>query len=162
VQLEAFTTSGGLGTMCETYLGRVENLDYKSIRYPGHVDLMNFFFHELLMREDREMAGRILVNAKPPVSEDVVYVHASVEGLKGKALCREEFVRAYLPIELDGRAWRAIAWTTAASVCAVVELVAAGRLPARGFLKQEEIPLADFLDTANGRLYGEAPHGGKV
>jgi len=162
VQLEAFTTSGGLGTMCETYLGRVENLDYKSIRYPGHVDLMNFFFHELLMREDREMAGRILVNAKPPVSEDVVYVHASVEGLKGKALCREEFVRAYLPIEMDGRAWRAIAWTTAASLCAVVELVAAGKLADRGFLKQEQIPLADFLATANGRLYREAPHGGKV
>ncbi|MCP3987443.1 MAG: L-lysine dehydrogenase, partial [Actinomycetia bacterium] len=36
-QLEAFTTSGGLGTMCETYLGRVDNLDYKTMRYPGHM-----------------------------------------------------------------------------------------------------------------------------
>ena len=54
VQLEAFTTSGGLGTMCETYKGRVENLDYKTIRYPGHAKLMNFFFHELLMRKDRK------------------------------------------------------------------------------------------------------------
>ena len=43
-ELEAFTTSGGLGTMCETYLGRVPNIDYKTMRYPGHVDLMNFFF----------------------------------------------------------------------------------------------------------------------
>ena len=57
VQLEAFTTSGGLGTMCETYHGRVDNIDYKTIRYPGHMDLMNFFFHELLMRE-RRRAGR--------------------------------------------------------------------------------------------------------
>ena len=57
IPLEAFTTSGGLGTMCETYNGVIENLDYKSIRYPGHVKLMNFFFHELLMRENRIMAG---------------------------------------------------------------------------------------------------------
>src|SRR4029077_13750551 len=40
VKLEAFTTSGGLGTMCETYAGRIENLDYKTMRYPGHVQLM--------------------------------------------------------------------------------------------------------------------------
>ena len=53
IKLEAFTTSGGLGTMCDTYLGQVENIDYKTMRYPGHMKLMNFFFHELLMREDR-------------------------------------------------------------------------------------------------------------
>ena len=57
-QLEAFTTSGGLGTMCDTYEDRVANIDYKTIRYPGHMDLMNFFFHELLMREQRAFAGR--------------------------------------------------------------------------------------------------------
>ena len=56
VKLEAFTTSGGLGTMCETYHGTVENIDYKTMRYPGHMQLMNFFFHELLMRDQREIA----------------------------------------------------------------------------------------------------------
>ena len=65
VKLEAFTTSGGLGTMCETFLGRIENLDYKSMRYPGHAEQMNFFFHELLMRERRDLAGEILTHAKP-------------------------------------------------------------------------------------------------
>jgi hypothetical protein len=103
VQLEAFTTSGGLGTMCETYGGRVENLDYKTIRYPGHAKLMNFFFHELLMRKDRKKAGEILVHAKPPVTEDVVYVHASAEGWKGETLSRDEFVRAYYPVEIAGK-----------------------------------------------------------
>jgi saccharopine dehydrogenase-like NADP-dependent oxidoreductase len=153
VQLEAFTTSGGLGTMCETYKGRVENLDYKTIRYPGHAKLMNFFFHELLMRKDRQRAGEILVCAKPPVTEDVVYIHASVEGWKGKSLSRDEFVRAYHPVEIAGRKWRAISWTTAASVCAVVEMVSDGSLPGKGFLKQEQIPLDKFLKTVNGGLY---------
>jgi len=161
VQLEAFTTSGGLGTMCETYLGRVENLDYKTIRYPGHAKLMNFFFHELLMRKDRQKAGEILVHAKPPVMEDVVYIHASVEGWKGETLLRDEFVRAYYPMEIAGRPWRAISWTTAASACAVVEMVSDGSLPGKGFLKQEQIPLQAFLKTMNGRLYAGEPHGGK-
>ena len=161
LQLEAFTTSGGLGTMCETYEGRVENLDYKSIRYPGHAALMNFLLHELLMREDRQAAGKLLVNAKPPVSDDVVYIHASVEGWRHDQLIREEFVHAYPPVEIAGKMRRAIAWTTATSVCAVVEMVNNGDLPAQGFIKQEEIDLAKFLATANGRLYDGQPHGGK-
>ena len=48
VQLEAFTTSGGLGTMCETFKGKVFKLDYKTIRYPDHCKLMRFFFNELI------------------------------------------------------------------------------------------------------------------
>jgi saccharopine dehydrogenase-like NADP-dependent oxidoreductase len=162
VQLEAFTTSGGLGTMCETFADRVENLDYKSIRYPGHAALMNFFLHELLMREDRKKAGEILVNAKPPVSEDVVYIHASVEGWIHDGLSREEFVRAYSPVEIAGEKRRTIAWTTACSVCAMVELVNNGTLPDKGFIKQEEVPLDRFLATQNGRLYDGRKHGGAL
>ena len=162
IQLEAFTTSGGLGTMCETYAGVVENLDYKSMRYPGHAQLMNFFFHELLLREDRQKAGEILVHAKPPVSDDVVYVHASAEGWQHGNLVREEFVNAYRPVEIAGRGWRAISWTTAASACAVIELVSNGTLPDRGFIKQEEIDLDKFLVTHNGRLYSGKTHGGKL
>ena len=153
IRLEAFTTSGGLGTMCETYLHKVENLDYKSIRYPGHVQLMNFFFHELLMRENRKMAGEILTNAKPAVSDDVVFIHASGEGWRNGQLLRDEFVNAYYPMKIAGKTRRAISWTTAASVCAVVEMVNDGVLPDTGFIKQEQIPLQAFLRTRNGRLY---------
>jgi len=153
MQLEAFTTSGGLGTMCETYLGKVNNIDYKTMRYPGHMKLMNFFFHELLMRENREQAGRILVNAKPPVEDDIVYIHVSTEGEIDGRLSRKEFVRGYRPIEVAGGKQTAIAWTTAGSVVAVIEMVRDGTLPNQGFLKQEDIPLNTFLATTTGRLY---------
>ncbi len=152
-ELEAFTTSGGLGTMCETYKGRVPNMDYKTMRYPGHVKLMNFFFHELLMRERREEAGEILVNAKPPVNDDVVYIHVSAEGRVEGKLFRKEFVRAYYPLEIAGIERTAIAWTTASSVVAVIEMVRDGRLPRQGFLKQEDIPLDAFLATRTGAHY---------
>ncbi|WP_372683731.1 saccharopine dehydrogenase family protein, partial [Desulfosarcina sp.] len=162
IPLEAFTTSGGLGTMCDTYLGVIENLDYKSIRYPGHVKLMNFLFHELLMRENRTMAGEILTNAKPPVKKDVVYVHASVEGWQSKQLVRDEFVNAYFPKEIDGKSWSAISWTTAASLCAIVEMVNNGSITSSGFIKQEMVSFEEFLKTDHGRLFNGEPHGGSI
>ncbi len=157
-KLEAFTTSGGLGTMCETFEGSVSDLNYKTIRYPGHLDLMRFYFHEILMKNNRPLAGEILVNALPPVSKDVVYVYAAVDGWKTVSGRREhmldEFVHAYLPRRMTGDTWRAISWTTACSACAVIEMLFAGRLPHKtGFLKQEEVSLADFLKTRNGRHF---------
>lgn len=152
-RLEAFTTSGGLGTMCDTYHGRVQNLDYKSLRYPGHVDLMNFFFHELLMRDDRQLAEDILTRAKPPVSDDVVFVHVSAEGHKDERLQRLEFAREYRPRHLAGAERTAIAWTTAGSVVAVIEMVRNSSLPNKGFLKQEDIPFEAFCATRTGSQF---------
>ncbi len=152
-ELEAFTTSGGLGTMCETLIDTVENLDYKSLRYPGHMKQMNFFFHELLMREDRAKATEILTSAKPPVEADVVHVHVAAEGTVDGRLIRKEFVRSYMPMEIAGEMRTAIAWTTAASLVGVIEMVAAGNLPNSGFLHQEHIPLDAFLASRTGSYY---------
>ncbi len=162
ITLEAALTSGGLGTMCTTYEGRVQRLDYKTMRYPGHFELMRFFFDELGLRDKRELAGEILVNAKPPVDDDVVYLHAAVEGLANGVgdtaagqLTRKQYVRAYLPLQINGRLWRAISWTTAASAVAVVELVAAGKLPSHGFIQQEDISFEALLATRNGARFAE-------
>ena len=139
--------------MCDTYLGQVDNIDYKTMRYPGHMKMMNFFFHELLMRERRDIAGEILTHAKPSVGDDVVYIHVSSEGEIDGRLLRKEFVRGYRPIEIAGGRQTAIAWTTAGSVAAVIEMVRDGALPKNGFLKQEQIPLDAFLATKTGSLY---------
>ena len=117
---------------------------------------MNFFFHELLMRDRRAEAGEILVNAKPPVTDDVVYVHVASEGVIDGRLQRKEFVRGYRPVKAAGGRQTAIAWTTSASVVAVIEMVRDGALLARGFLKQEDIPLDAFLKTRTGAYYGAA------
>jgi saccharopine dehydrogenase-like NADP-dependent oxidoreductase len=149
-RLEAFLTSGGLGTMCETFQGRVDRLDYKTLRYPGHLDLLRFYFDELLLRERRELAGEILVNAKPPVDDDIVYLYAAVEGRIRGQMFRRQYVRRWLPAEIAGRPWRAISWTTACSACGVVELVADGSLPASGLIRQEDISLNSLLGTTSG------------
>jgi saccharopine dehydrogenase-like NADP-dependent oxidoreductase len=152
-EFEAFTTSGGLGTLCETFEGKVDTLNYKTIRYPGHGKLMKFLMYELILKEDKEQLEKILSNAKPPVEEDVVYVYAVVEGWKNNTLSRKEYYKAFYPIEIEGKQWRAISWTTAASLVAVIEMVAQGSLIQKGFLKQEEIPFDKFLKTQTGSLF---------
>lgn len=152
-EYEAFATSGGLGTMCETFEGKVDTMNYKTMRYPGHAKLMNFLMYELVMKEDKEQLDRILNNAKPAVDEDVVHVYAIVEGWKDGKLHRSESHKAYHPIEINDHRWRAISWTTAASLVSVIEMVADGSLPQKGFVKQEDIDFEVFSDTRNGRRF---------
>ena len=151
-EYEAFTTSGGLGTMCSTFEGKVDTLNYKTIRYPGHGKLMRFLMYELVMKKDLKQLEKILTTAKPPVDEDLVHVYAVVEGGVDGKMQRKEFFQTYFPIKIHGKTWRAISWTTAASLAAVVEMVASQVLPQKGFIKQEMISLSDFYATANGSL----------
>ncbi|MFQ5760666.1 MAG: saccharopine dehydrogenase family protein, partial [Acidiferrobacterales bacterium] len=47
VRYEAFNTSGGLGTLCDTLDGKVRELNYKTVRYPGHCNLMKMLVNDL-------------------------------------------------------------------------------------------------------------------
>jgi saccharopine dehydrogenase-like NADP-dependent oxidoreductase len=53
VLCEAFDTSGGLGSMCDTLEGRVQNLNYRTIRYPGHAAIMKALLQDLRLRDRR-------------------------------------------------------------------------------------------------------------
>lgn len=152
-QYEAFLTSGGLGTMCETLDGKVDTLNYKTIRYPGHRDGMKLLLYDLLLKDDRKLAQKILNNALPIVDEDIVLVYAAVEGKIDGQLKRKEFSESYRKITLDNKDWRAISWTTACSISTVVDLVSEGKLKNKGFIKQEEIPFEMFIQSEFGSMY---------
>jgi saccharopine dehydrogenase-like NADP-dependent oxidoreductase len=154
---EAFTTSGGLGTMCETFAGRVDRLDYKTIRYPGHHQLMRFMLQELGLGRRREEAVRLLADAYPPVQDDLVIVYAAAVGTSAGRRAREEFVRVYRPRIVAGRMRTAIAWTTAAGAVGMIELLAEGLLPDRGFVRQEDVPLEAFMATSAGQMLAREP-----
>jgi saccharopine dehydrogenase-like NADP-dependent oxidoreductase len=149
---EAFTTSGGLGTMCETFAGRVDRLDYKTIRYPGHCQLMRFMLQELGLGRQRDLAVALLTDAYPPVRDDLVIVYVVATGTSGGHPAREEFVRVYRPRKVAGTMRTAIAWTTAAGAVAMIELLAEGSLPGPGFVCQEEVALEAFLATSAGQM----------
>jgi len=52
--LEAFQTSGGTSTLPKTFLGKVKELDYKTIRYKGHCEKMKTIF-DLGFREEQKI-----------------------------------------------------------------------------------------------------------
>jgi saccharopine dehydrogenase (NAD+, L-lysine-forming) len=154
---EAFTTSGGLGTMCETFARRLTTLDYKTIRYPGHCQLMRFMLHELGLGRRRDEAIQLLAEAYPPVRDDLVIVYAAAEAMSGGRRAREEFVRVYRPRMVVGGARTAISWTTAAGAVGMIELLAEGSLPDAGFVRQEDVSLGALLATSAGAMLAREP-----
>lgn len=158
VEYEAFNTSGGLGTLCDTLQGRVRNLDYKSVRYPGHYDLMKVFLEDLQLKHDQETLKNMLRKAVPTTMQDVVLVFVTVSGFRAGQLVQEVFARKIFADRSAAHTTSAIQITTAAGVCAALDLFREGRLPARGFIRQEDIALPDFLANRFGCAYAQSRH----
>jgi len=153
IAYEAFNTSGGVGTLCDTLAGKVRNLDYKTIRYSGHRELFVFLMNELRLNDRRAVLKDILENAVPATPQDVVTIFCTVSGWKEDRLMQLTDARRVYHGELFGRGYSAIQMTTAASLCAVLDLFLDGVLPQRGFVRQEEVPLATFLANRFGKVY---------
>jgi saccharopine dehydrogenase-like NADP-dependent oxidoreductase len=78
----------------------------------------------------------------------------TVTGQKAGRLTQETFVRKIYGRRVNGKLFSAIQLTTAAGVCAMVDLMATGQIPDRGFVRQEEISLEAFLGNRFGHHYG--------
>lgn len=153
VQYEAFNTSGGLGTLCDTLHGRVRTLNYRSIRYPGHAAIMKALLHDLRLKDRREMLADILEQALPATLQDVVIVFVTASGRRAGRLVQETWVRKIYGQPLHGRLSSAIQLATASSLAVVLDLLAQAALPQRGFVRQEDVALKTFLANRFGRLF---------
>lgn len=143
---EAFNTSGGVGTLCSTFPD-AENIDYKTIRYPGHAALMKFLIRDLGI--GRPALKEILERAIPVTDQDVVLISVTSTGFKNDVLSQATYAKHMFGV--PGRA--ALQTTTAASICAVLDMLADGTLKCTGFVKQEEIPLEAFVKNRFGRVF---------
>jgi saccharopine dehydrogenase-like NADP-dependent oxidoreductase len=153
VEYEAFNTSGGLGTLCDSLAGRVKHLDYKSVRYPGHRHLMKILLEELQLQADQDALKRMMRKAIPTTMQDVVLVFVTASGYKRGVFVQEVFARKIFADRDAHTPKSAIQITTAAGVCAVVDLFCSGALPQQGFLRQEQVSLPDFLANRFGQVY---------
>jgi saccharopine dehydrogenase-like NADP-dependent oxidoreductase len=153
MKYEAFNTSGGLGTMCETLHGKVRELNYKTIRYLGHRDLAQFLVNELLLRDRRELLRDILERSVPITYQDVVIVFCTVKGWRNGRYVQKSDVRKIYDQVVAGETWSAIQYTTAGAVCGVLDLTREGKLPSRGFVRQEDIPYEAFIANRFGQHY---------
>jgi saccharopine dehydrogenase-like NADP-dependent oxidoreductase len=153
VRYEAFNTSGGLGTLCETLDGRVRELNYKTIRYLGHRDLTAFLVNDLQLGRRRDVLKDLLETAIPITFQDVVVIFCTVTGHRNGHLVQQSDARKVYQQTIDGEPWSAIQLTTAAGICTVIDLQREGKLPDGPFLRQEDVPLATFLDNRFGQYY---------
>jgi len=155
-EYEAFNTSGGLGTLCETLQGRVQTLDYKTVRYPGHCAIMKMLLQELGMKFEQELLKGILRRSIPMTMQDVVLVFVTVSGERDGRLVQEVFARKIFADRDEHAPLSAIQITTAAGICAAVDLFREGKLPQAGFILQEQVVLPDFLANRFGRAYQQS------
>ncbi|MEN1679277.1 MAG: saccharopine dehydrogenase C-terminal domain-containing protein [Planctomycetota bacterium] len=156
VDYEAFNTSGGLGTLCETLAGKVADLDYKTVRYVGHRNLMTFLLDGLKFRDKRGLLKQLLEAAVPCTNQDVVLVFATASGWKGDRFEQVADARKIYHGEIEGQPASSIQITTATSICVAVDLFREGKLPSKGFVRQEDISLADFEKNRFGKPYADA------
>lgn len=150
---EAFNTSGGLGGLCETLEGKVRNLNYKTIRYPGHCAIMRVLLNDLQLRNRRDVLKDVLENAVPATMQDMVIVFVTVTGERAGRHVQETYARRILGQTIAGVERTAIQVTTAAGICAMLDLMVEGALPQQGFVRQEDVALATFLANRFGRVY---------
>jgi saccharopine dehydrogenase-like NADP-dependent oxidoreductase len=156
VNYEAFNTSGGLGTLAETLAGQVQYLDYKTIRYPGHRDIAKLMLQDFGLAGKREVMKDILRTAIPTTEQDVVVVFVTASGLKQGVRTQVSFARKVYAQTWAGLAMTGIQITTASGVCGVLDLFLHGALPKKGFIRQEQVALDDFLANRFGRAYEAA------
>ena len=154
---EAFNTSGGLGSLGETYGDRVANMNYKTIRYRGHCEQMRLLMNGLKLNHDRGTLKRILENAVPQTLQDVVIIYAAVTGDQDGEFREENYVNKIYPQVVAGRLWSAIQITTAAGICSVLDIVLSNPQKYHGFVAQEQFQLSEILDNRFGHYYA---HGG--
>lgn len=150
---EAFNTSGGIGSLADSYMGRVKNLTYKTIRYPGHCSKMRFLMNDLNLNHDRDTLKRILESSLPKTSQDVVLVYVSVTGKQENVFTEESYVKKFYPKKVHNHNWSAIQLTTATAICTAVDLVTMQEGKYKGLVKQEQFALHDLTANRFGQYY---------
>ena len=150
---EAFNTSGGLGTLAETYAGEVRTMNYKTLRYPGHCQQIRLLMNDLRLNENRDNLKQILEKAVPKTQQDVVLIYVSVCGKQQGSLFEKNYVKKIYPQDLAGKLWSAIQITTAAGICSIVDQVLNQPSRFSGFVAQECFTLDEILANDFGQHY---------
>jgi saccharopine dehydrogenase-like NADP-dependent oxidoreductase len=125
------------------------------VRYPGHCERMKMLVSDLKLGERRDLFKDVLETAIPMTLQDVVLIFVTVTGKRAGRLTQESHASKIYSREIDGTTWSAIQITTAAGVCAMVDLMREKGSSAKGFVRQEDVPLDKFMANRFGRYYAD-------
>ena len=155
---EADLTSGGAADLPDVFAGKARNLDYKTLRYVGHYDWVESLIRKL--PKDENLPNRlqdVMLEAIPSVEDDLVLVHAAVDGFDKNGR-RRMIEKAFFvhPLEINGKNLRAIQTTTAAPLCESAMMLLQGNL--KGVVLQSQLNPADFMNgNFVSRIYNTKP-----
>lgn len=152
-QYEAFNTSGGLGSLAELCDGKIETLNYKTIRYPGHCEKMRFLLEDLDLASEREILKKILERALPKTYQDTVLVYVTAQGLQNKEHIAITRFYKMLPQNFAQLEWSAIQMATASGICVIMDLVLQNAANYHGFIYQEQFSLAAVTNNLFGQYF---------
>ena len=159
--MEAFLTSGGTGTLIYTQQDRVENLFYKTIRYPGHADKMRFLFElgfkseEPIVINGQEISPRqfletLLQKNLTFNAPDVVLTRVEVSGVAEDTPRKMVYELVDVQDEVSGLS--AMMRTTGFTTAIIGQLILEGVIDATGVLPLEEsVPTDVFFHRLKQR-----------
>ena len=147
-EYEAFHTSGGVGSLVDLLEGKVESLDYKTLRYPGHRELIAFLLHDLGFKENRTLLKEIFEKNIPRTLQDKCIVFVEAVGIKAGELLQKSYLNVIKSCEINNQLFGAIQISTASGICGVVDLALKGKIKKPdGFVGNEDIDLKEFLKS---------------
>ena len=159
--LEAFYTSGGTSTLPKTYENKINHLDYKTIRYPGHCHIFKAmldlgfadeteFKHKNIACTNREIFEKMLIQPLSYESDDVVLIRVTAIGHKGGS----HKIIQYQCIDYQDHktGLTAMMRTTAFPAVIILQMLIRGDITDQGVLRQElSVPGGKFIKELEKR-----------
>lgn len=159
-ELEAFLTSGGCSTLPYTYRDKINYLDYKTVRYPGHCEKFKLLLDFLLGDEKTIKINNIDLNPRDifieflknlPVNQrDVVLLKVLTQGEKnGKLINMNYTLIDYYDVENN---LTAMMRTTGFPVSVIAQMIERNIITKKGvFCPEEIVPCEIFFDELKKR-----------
>ena len=160
-KLEAFNTSGGTSTLPQTYLGKVKNLDYKTIRYPGHAAQFKLLM-DLGLTESkpvkvgndtvvpRDLLAQNLTKVLTMEGRDAVLVRVTVKGIKDGN--PKEIQYQIVDYGDASNNITAMMRLTSYPISVIAQMMTEGKITEKGAVPQElAVPTRSFIEALRAR-----------
>lgn len=152
---EAFYTSGCMGGLPALVSNTLQQLDYKSIHFPGYAEKFNFLMHDLKLQQKPELLKAILQDAKATSKADQVILQITVSGRCNHKPETRRYKKRLLPTTINGMALSATQASTAVGVAAVVDYVLSQPHKKQGLVVQETFPVQAILSNRFASYFGK-------
>jgi lysine 6-dehydrogenase len=172
--LVAFHTSGGTSTLPETFRGRVGECFEKTLRYPGHLEMIRSLYDLGLFSSEPRKVGKQEIAPRALMSQimtekfagddaDVVIMRVEAHEpkprrglgaiLKGEPARKPRVLSFTVYDEYDAKTgMTAMMRTTAWPASVVTQMLASGEIQRRGGIRQEsDVPAERFLEAMAAR-----------